>query len=566
MTYALHVFVSSTCYDLRDLRAAVRAWLSSLGMKPMLSDEAGFPNQDGMPPYATCLRVLEKCPLVIGIIDRRHGRCFDEWGPYPQHIGKAPTHAELAHALDLGKRVLIYVHESVWNFYEVWRKNRDAFKTSAPEGLEEQTLTMFHELKNRNPAPWLSKFSDAADLIVSLQGEFVNQLYIYLDERERQSSDQAKYIIDKILELAPDVRSQIEARLNPEYASKIELLGNQLIELQKELDSTKGASNERVQDLERVKSDIESQAQFARDQLNRTTMMLASAALRDSRWFEFLRRTMRPRQAGRVPFHHTGEVALRGYSIGGDAHRSPRLAEVTWARLPNHEDGIARRYTAGLVFKGERFAPGITWAQRQRGATEDVQEHCWRLPNIYFGDYLEVSTYDDESQSALSYRDQEFQVRNPGERPSDWISFSYEFDYNKLAEIRDVSLEQGLSLLSDNKPQEAIAPLLKASNMTRYLHNSAPPPKSDPFGPHARACELAALSRLRFRAGTQLLVVDGPHSGKSGVVTRLLLNHHHAYTITTEDGHEFQASDVQVQETQPSELPTSQKHVDGSKI
>jgi MYXO-CTERM domain-containing protein len=153
MSYPLPVFVSSSCYELRDLRSAIRAWLTNLGLTPMMSDEGGFPHVDGMPPYATCLRVVEECPLVVGVIDRQYGRAFDDWGPYPQHTGCAPTHAELRHALDLGKRVLIYVHDDTWNFYEVWRKHPDVFKASALSGLEEATLRMFTELKIQFTTP-----------------------------------------------------------------------------------------------------------------------------------------------------------------------------------------------------------------------------------------------------------------------------------------------------------------------------------------------------------------------------------------------------------------------------
>src|SRR5580658_9538797 len=39
MSYALQVFVSSTCYDLRDLRAAVRNWLEQFRLTPLMSDE-----------------------------------------------------------------------------------------------------------------------------------------------------------------------------------------------------------------------------------------------------------------------------------------------------------------------------------------------------------------------------------------------------------------------------------------------------------------------------------------------------------------------------------------------
>jgi uncharacterized protein DUF4062 len=90
MGYALQVFVSSVCYALRDLRAAIKSWLEELGLTPLMSEEAGFPNVDGMPPYATCLRALEECPLVIVVIDRSYGRSFDDWGPYPSMQGSRP--------------------------------------------------------------------------------------------------------------------------------------------------------------------------------------------------------------------------------------------------------------------------------------------------------------------------------------------------------------------------------------------------------------------------------------------------------------------------------------------
>jgi hypothetical protein len=123
-----------------------------------MSDEGGFPHIDGMPPYATCLRALEECPLVIVVIDRRYGMSVQDWGPYPQFKGCSPTHAELRHALDRGKRVLVYVHDDVWNFYEVWRKNRQAFETAVPQDFDKATLHMLHELKQRDPVPWMEHF------------------------------------------------------------------------------------------------------------------------------------------------------------------------------------------------------------------------------------------------------------------------------------------------------------------------------------------------------------------------------------------------------------------------
>jgi hypothetical protein len=62
----LSVFVSSSCYELRDLRASVRDFLKGWGINPQLSEDPAFPRTSGDQPYVTCLRTLADCPLVIG--------------------------------------------------------------------------------------------------------------------------------------------------------------------------------------------------------------------------------------------------------------------------------------------------------------------------------------------------------------------------------------------------------------------------------------------------------------------------------------------------------------------
>ena len=124
---SLQIFVSSTCYELRDLRAAIRDFLEDRDMEPMLSNENGFPDHAGFKPYVSCLKVLEDCLMVIGVIDRRYGETFADWEPYPQYKDLSPIHAELRHALITKKRLFLYVHQSTMAIYELWRKDPSIF-------------------------------------------------------------------------------------------------------------------------------------------------------------------------------------------------------------------------------------------------------------------------------------------------------------------------------------------------------------------------------------------------------------------------------------------------------
>ena len=549
MSLALQVFVSSACHELRDLRASIRTWLEELGMTPIMSDEEGFPHIDGMPPYASCLRALEECPLVIGVIDRYYGATFDDWGPYPQYAGLAPTHAELRHALKLGKRVLIYVHDETWSLYEMWRKNPTGLSGSLPRGLQEGTLRMFQEFKQMNPAPWLSRFADVSVILRSLNKEFVNQLYTQFHETEKQASDLAAYFLGKISDVTPEVRDKIAEGLNPALVAERDATKIRLEGLEATLQTTRGESQEKVEQLERETAEVQSRFDSVNQQLQRTGFLLAKAAIKDASWLEMVQRTMMPKQPGRVPFHHSAEVALRGYKARIN-RTVPRLQEVTWSPLPEREANLFRGFGAGIIFRGSDFVPGITYTQRRRGETGPPPgnpDYFWHLPSTYFGDYLEVATSADEPESALSWRDYEFQVKNPVGETSEWVLFSYPFDDAALEATRIAAAQQGEQLLMHGQPRAAVEPFRKAMVFADRMYGIGDPRTVAAKEKWMQSRTEAHLSELRFRKGEHVCVHEGAHVGKSGVVEEILIDHHFAYLIQPASGEAFQASDAQVE-------------------
>lgn len=550
MSFAPNVFVSSACRELRDLRAAVRGWLSQMGFNPILSEVDGFPHVDGMPPWASCLKTMDECALVIGVAERYYGQPFDDWGPFSQYEGLAPTHAELRHALDTGKRVLIYVHDDTWKFYEVWRQNPEAFAQAVPPGLDIQTLEMFHELKTRNPVPWLSRFLNSSQLIESLKKEIINQLYLQLREREMETADLKQYVLSKLDQAPPDVRQGIAESLNAELVAERDALQARVADIDTILRHLAGDSNEKIRNLEQEKRVIEMRLAGVSQQVTLLTNLLAHSAARDVVWLERIRTTMMPKQPGRAPFHNSMEVALRGYHASPGRRITPKLSKVTWSKLEHVERGLHRGYYAGIIFHGSDFVPGVTWTQRRcgvEGVRDPGQPHPWMLPNIYYGDYLEVASSDDPIESPLSYRDYEFQVRNPEGQTSEWVRFTYPFDDAMLEKIRVEQLALGRALLANGKPVEAVEPMRKAfvfsDRMLGLTHENALRIKGE--WEHTR--NEAALAKLRFRRGDHLAVKTGPEAGKSGIVERLLLHHVHAYLIRPVEGDAFQASDAQVE-------------------
>jgi hypothetical protein len=113
------VFISSTCYDLIDLRAELEAMLRDLGLHPVLSDRptSEFDTSGYRDSITTCLENVKKCPTFVCVLSNRYG----------PRLGKAgfddisATHLEYRTAVDERKRILFYVRDRLVSDLAVWK-------------------------------------------------------------------------------------------------------------------------------------------------------------------------------------------------------------------------------------------------------------------------------------------------------------------------------------------------------------------------------------------------------------------------------------------------------------
>jgi nucleoside 2-deoxyribosyltransferase len=94
------VFISSTCYDLLDLRAELADFLESKGFIVKVSDDPyRFDVEPTKDSIQSCLRNVETADVVVCVLDRRYGPLL------PPHNEPSATHAEVNHARGFGKPV-----------------------------------------------------------------------------------------------------------------------------------------------------------------------------------------------------------------------------------------------------------------------------------------------------------------------------------------------------------------------------------------------------------------------------------------------------------------------------
>ena len=110
----LRVFISSVIQGLERHREILKSKISNIPIEPypeviLFEDELlglSSSHLSQWTPQFACLNSVNKCHIIIGLLSKEYGQV--------QESGFSSTHEELRHALDKGKRVLIFVDEGSW--------------------------------------------------------------------------------------------------------------------------------------------------------------------------------------------------------------------------------------------------------------------------------------------------------------------------------------------------------------------------------------------------------------------------------------------------------------------
>src|SRR5512137_257762 len=111
------VFVSSTCYDLAQVRQDLRSFFDSLGMVPVLSEFPSFPVDPNIDAIENCLAgVKEKADIFVLIVGGRYGSETEN--------GKSVTNLEYLEAKVKGIPSYVFVQKDIRTMLPIWLKNR----------------------------------------------------------------------------------------------------------------------------------------------------------------------------------------------------------------------------------------------------------------------------------------------------------------------------------------------------------------------------------------------------------------------------------------------------------
>ena len=180
------VFVSSTCFDLVDMRAEVRDHLSDAGFTVSMSDVPETFAVDGVSDsIAVCLANLRVSDVVVVILSQRYGPPLRPLG-----TDLSATHVEYDEAIKNQKPVLFFVRDRLMAVYDAWvaikkkeipeshwvrDRERDA---AGPLSLIDQ-----HKALKAGKSNWINLFTSSVDLKRALDTQLGAQSGVLLLEK-----------------------------------------------------------------------------------------------------------------------------------------------------------------------------------------------------------------------------------------------------------------------------------------------------------------------------------------------------------------------------------------------
>jgi hypothetical protein len=162
------VFVSSTCYDLAQVRQDLRLFIESLGMIPVLSDFNSFPVDPNLDTIGNCLAgIKNKADIFVLIVGGRYGS--------QTKSGKSVTNMEYLEAKTKGIPCYIFVQKPLLTALTIWRKNPSGNFSDVADSLK---LFEFIESLRAPKENWIFPFESAQDIIETLRKQLA---YLFMD-------------------------------------------------------------------------------------------------------------------------------------------------------------------------------------------------------------------------------------------------------------------------------------------------------------------------------------------------------------------------------------------------
>lgn len=185
------VFISSTCYDLSEVRDSLVDFIESFGFDPILSERGDVFYHPDIHTHDSCINEIGNCHLFILLIGGRFG------GNYISDTSKSIVNAEYAAAKEKKIPVFTFVKRNVFFDHNVFLKNKSnkaldniVFPSIETNANAKKIFTFIDDVRLSSNNNGYFPFDFARDITSLLRKQWAGMFFEFLEQRNSQ--DQLK--------------------------------------------------------------------------------------------------------------------------------------------------------------------------------------------------------------------------------------------------------------------------------------------------------------------------------------------------------------------------------------
>jgi hypothetical protein len=172
------IFISSTFYDLKQVRSDLENFIESLGYEAVRNEEGDIPygKDDALEEY--CYKEVKNVDILVSIIGGRFGN-------ESKRNLLSISQLELRTALKEGKQVYIFIEKNVLSEFETYLLNKEnpAIKYRYIDDV--RIYTFIEEIKSLSSNNNIKGFETASDISSYLKEQFAGLFQRFLEEQIR---------------------------------------------------------------------------------------------------------------------------------------------------------------------------------------------------------------------------------------------------------------------------------------------------------------------------------------------------------------------------------------------
>lgn len=242
------IFISSTFYDLRQVRADLDFFIEQMGYEPVRNEEGDIPygKDEALEEY--CYKEIKNIDILVCIIGGRFGT------ESKTNSKSSITQLELKAALSEGKQVYTFIESNVLSEYETYLINKEG-ETKYRYVDDKRVYEFIEEIKALKSNNIIKGFETASDIVKFLREQMAGLFQRFLEEQTRvkevsliKGLEKTANTLNKLVNFLSDENKDQTDEIN-----KILMINHPLVEeLKNKLDVTYNFYFEGLEDVKQL--------------------------------------------------------------------------------------------------------------------------------------------------------------------------------------------------------------------------------------------------------------------------------------------------------------------------